>query len=205
MERTNLMPPGAGHLIRGGAIDIVLKVGADDSTQTSVFELTVVPGFDVGAHVHTAIEETFYVLEGSLNLQVGEEIGTGIGPGSFMFVPKGAAHRFWNDSHLPAKVLFTTSPPGHERYFEELAEILRQPGPPDGDAIRLLRARYDTAQLSALVYLPRKNADSNRFDARDSGQPRFCPLTLPSLGGSGRGGRGQRARLGGMAAAVSTL
>ena len=90
MERTNLMQPGAGHPIRGGAINIVLKVGADDSTQTSVFELTVVPGFDVGAHVHTAIEETFYVLEGSLNLQVGDETGTGIGPGSFMFVPKGA-------------------------------------------------------------------------------------------------------------------
>ena len=148
MERTNLMRPGAGHPIGGG---IVLKVGADDSTRMSFFEITVPPGFDVGAHVHTAIEETFYVLEGSLNLQVGDETGTGIGPGSFMFVPKGAAHRFWNDTDIPAKVLFTSSPPGHERYFEELADIMRRPGPPDGDAIRLLRARYDTEQLSALA------------------------------------------------------
>jgi quercetin dioxygenase-like cupin family protein len=151
MERSNLIQPGAGHPIRGGAVDIVLKVGADDSNHTSVFEITVAPGFDVGAHVHTAIEETFYVLEGSLNLQVGDETGTGLGPGSFMFVPKGAAHRFWNDTDKPARTLFTSSPPGHERYFEELAEILRRPGTPDVDAIRSLRARYDTQQLSALA------------------------------------------------------
>ena len=130
MERNNLMRPGAGHPIGGG---IVLKVGADDSNHMSVFEITVAPGFDVGAHVHTAIEETFYVLEGSLNLQVGDETGIGIGP----FVPEGAAHRFWNDTDKP--------------YFEELAEILRRPGPPDVDAIGSLRARYDTQQVSGLA------------------------------------------------------
>jgi quercetin dioxygenase-like cupin family protein len=151
MERSNLMQPGAGHPIGGGTGGIVLKVGADDSNHMSVFEITVAPGFDVGAHVHTAIEESFYVLEGSLNLQVGDETGNGIGPGSFMFVPKGAAHRFWNDTDKPARILFISSPPGHERYFEELAEILRRPGPPDADAIGSLRARYDTQQVSALA------------------------------------------------------
>jgi hypothetical protein len=78
MERSNLMQPGAGHPIGGGTGGIVLKVGADDSNHMSVFEITVAPGFDVGAHVHTAIEESFYVLEGSLNLQVGDETGNGI-------------------------------------------------------------------------------------------------------------------------------
>ena len=149
MEQSNLVQPGGGHPIGGGGI--VLKVGAENSNHMSVFEIAVAPGFDVGAHVHTAIEEAFYVLEGSLNLQVGDETGTGIGPGSFMFVPKGAAHRFWNDTDKPARILFTCSPPGHERYFEELAEILRRPGPPDVDAIDSLRARYDTQQLSALA------------------------------------------------------
>jgi len=110
----------------------------------------VPPGFDVGAHIHTAIEETFYVLEGSLNLQVGDETN-GIGPGSFMFVPPSVSHRFWNDTDKPARILFISSPSGHERYFEELAEILRRPGPPDVDAIGSLRARYDTQQVSALA------------------------------------------------------
>src|ERR1700737_1197927 len=84
MERSNLIQPGAGHPVGGG---IVLKVGADDSDPMSVFELTVAPGFDVGAHIHTAIEETFYVLEGSLTLQVGVETGTATGPGRSRSVP----------------------------------------------------------------------------------------------------------------------
>ena len=36
----------------------------------------------------------------------------------------------------------------HERYFEELAEILARPGAPDIQAISELRQRYDTEQLS---------------------------------------------------------
>jgi hypothetical protein len=43
------------------------------------------------------------------------------------------------------------SPAGvHERYFEELAEILATPGPPDIQAIARLRQRYDTEQVSPL-------------------------------------------------------
>jgi hypothetical protein len=38
----------------------------------------------------------------------------------------------------------------HERYFEELAAILAKPGPPDVQAIAVLRKRYDTEQVSAL-------------------------------------------------------
>lgn len=43
------------------------------------------------------------------------------------------------------------SPPGHDRYFEELAAILTTDGPPDAKAIADLRGRYDTEQLSALA------------------------------------------------------
>jgi len=43
------------------------------------------------------------------------------------------------------------SPSGHDRYFDELAEILSVDGPPDSAAIAELRRRYDTTQLSSLV------------------------------------------------------
>jgi hypothetical protein len=39
----------------------------------------------------------------------------------------------------------------HERYFEELAEILATPGAPDIQAISELRRRYDTEQVSPLT------------------------------------------------------
>jgi hypothetical protein len=44
----------------------------------------------------------------------------------------------------------TVSPPGHERYFEELAELAAR-GAPDPKALANLRDRYDTTQLSTLT------------------------------------------------------
>ena len=44
----------------------------------------------------------------------------------------------------------TVSPPGHERYFEELA-AMASGGTPDVQAIGELRGRYDTNQLSGLT------------------------------------------------------
>jgi hypothetical protein len=44
----------------------------------------------------------------------------------------------------------TVSPPGHEHYFEELAELAAR-GAPDPKALHELRGRYDTDQLSTLT------------------------------------------------------
>jgi quercetin dioxygenase-like cupin family protein len=53
-----------------------------------VFEFSVAPGFDTGAHYHTKIEEIFYVLEGELTLRAGDRVVQG-GAGTFVFVPIG--------------------------------------------------------------------------------------------------------------------
>ncbi len=47
-------------------------VTAEHSKQCSLFEFTVAPGFNTGAHYHTKIEEIFYVLEGELDLRCDE-------------------------------------------------------------------------------------------------------------------------------------
>ncbi len=41
-------------------------VTAEHSKQCSLFEFTVTPGFNTGAHYHTKIEEIFYVWESSI-------------------------------------------------------------------------------------------------------------------------------------------
>ena len=46
-----------------------------------------------------------------------------------------------------ARVLLITSPPGFEKYFEELTELLAKGGRPDAEAIARLRAKHDTIQL----------------------------------------------------------
>ena len=147
---------------------MLLKVGAEQSKHWSVFEAEVLPGFDVGAHLHRGAEEFFYVLEGELELLAFEprvrtkdnwrtwESKTGAkvvrgGPGSAMFVPAGCPHAFTNPGTTTARMLFLVGPPGHEHYLDELGDLLTHAGPPDQAAIAKLRFRHDIEQLSPLV------------------------------------------------------
>lgn len=146
---------------------VTFKVTGGRSAYASTFEVLVPPGFDVGAHVHAHSEELFYVIDGELDLFAFEptqrtrqnwqawESADGArvvraGPGSLMHVPPGCPHAFSNPGRTPARVLFQASPPpDHERYFEELLEILAG-GQVDLEAVALLRMRYDIEQLTPL-------------------------------------------------------
>jgi quercetin dioxygenase-like cupin family protein len=117
----------------------------------TVLEFTAVAGFSTGDHVHSRIEELFYVVEGEFTIRAGDRT-LRAGPGDFVLVPPGVPHGFGNPEGGPAKMLLVISPAGvHERYFEELAELLAKPGAPDVQAIGELRQRYDTEQVSPLT------------------------------------------------------
>src|SRR5262245_42525260 len=105
--------------------------------------------FSTGRQVHRVQEETFYVVEGECEWQIGEETVRAL-PGTFVFIPPGVPHNIANFTDKPARVLMTVSPPGHEHDFEELAKLASVATPPDPKAIGDLRRRYDTIQLSAL-------------------------------------------------------
>lgn len=162
-----MLRPGDGRVIAGGGLHATLKVPGGDPAVASTFEVVVPPGFDVGAHVHRASQELFYVLEGELDLLAFEpqwrsedwhewESATGKrflhgGPGSLLFIPPGCPHAFSNPTDRPARVLFQAAPSGHEDYLDELASLLRESGGrADPQAVAELRRRYDIEQLTAL-------------------------------------------------------
>ena len=90
------------------------------------------------------------MVEGEFQIRAGDRV-LRANPGDFVLVPPGVAHGFANPIGGPAKMVLLISPAGvHEQYFEELAEILAKPGPPDIQAIARLRQRYDTEQVSPL-------------------------------------------------------
>jgi quercetin dioxygenase-like cupin family protein len=127
-----------------------------ESTQAkgaSCTEWEAAPGFDTGLHVHERLEETWYVLDGELEFQLDEQTFNATA-GATVFVPPRVAHAFANRTDKPTKFLLIMSPPVHDRYFDELAEILAADGPPDSDKIAALRRRYDTEQISSLVAGP---------------------------------------------------
>ncbi|MFJ6695377.1 cupin domain-containing protein [Streptomyces sp. NPDC091272] len=162
------VPNGHGRTLRTPAQQVTFKVTGEHSRAASSFEVVVPPGFDVGAHVHARSEELFYVLEGELDVLAFEprvrtaddwrhwESASGrrtvrATQGTVIVVPPGCPHAFANRSGSSARMFFQSSPPpDHERYFEELLDILDHGGASDLAAIAALRARYDIEQLTPM-------------------------------------------------------
>jgi quercetin dioxygenase-like cupin family protein len=146
------MPPGEGETVSLRGTKVIFKAAGERAGGgPTIVEFIAAPGFSTGHHVHSKIEEIFYVVDGEFDLRSGEWAGRA-GPGSVLRVPPGTAHGFGNPGSAPATLLLTISPAGvHEEYFRELAAILANPGPPDAAAIADLRQRYDTVQVSPLT------------------------------------------------------
>ena len=161
-----MLAPGEGRTIP--VIDATVLTGDGRGAYTTTFDAVVPPGYDVGAHLHARGQEMFYVLEGELDIMAFEPVSrepadwhewrspTGQrflrgGPGAFMWVPENTPHAFANRTDRPVRMFFQSSmPAGHEKYFEELGELLRDGGAPDAATVAELRRRYDIEQLTPL-------------------------------------------------------
>ena len=150
MSRQPVLSAEKGDSVSLRGTEVTFKVPSEQAQGASTTEWVATPGFDTGLHVHERLEETWYIVDGEIEFRVGDETFEAA-PGACVFVPPRVPHAFANRTDTPAKFLLIMSPPGHDRYFDELAEILAAPGPPDSDAIAELRRRYDTEQLSALT------------------------------------------------------
>jgi uncharacterized cupin superfamily protein len=111
----------------------------------SVFEQQSPPGSSVPLHVHDRYDEAFYVLEGEMHFIVGDTTDTAEA-GAFVFVPRGEAHRFWNASQAPARMLAIGSSQV-QALVEELAPLLRST-PPDAAAISAAFAKHHSRALT---------------------------------------------------------
>ena len=96
-------------------------------------------------HVHYREDEGFWVLEGELTVEVGEE-RIKAGPGSFVFGPKGVPHRYTVESG-PARLLYILSPAGFEEFIHATSEPAKErtlppasEGPPSEAEMEQLRA-----------------------------------------------------------------
>lgn len=80
----------------------------------AIHVLTVAPGFDAGEHHHSSEEEFFFVLDGEIEITVGNKTAIA-GRGTFAYVPPYATHAFKPHGDRPCRILHWNSPGGHER------------------------------------------------------------------------------------------
>jgi mannose-6-phosphate isomerase-like protein (cupin superfamily) len=62
-----------------------------------------------GLHLHLEDDEAWYVVEGRLGFQVGDET-LEVGAGEAVMVPRGTPHSYWNARPAPARYLLVMTP-----------------------------------------------------------------------------------------------
>jgi quercetin dioxygenase-like cupin family protein len=136
--------PGEGERIpTGPGSELLLKATSDD-TAGSFFlsESTLAPGFPgPPLHRHATLHDMFYVLEGTLTMDVDGERHE-LGAGSFACVPPGIAHTFSNSGSSPVRVLNFNTPGGFEHYMRDLGEAAKS-GPLTPEVMGPIASRYD--------------------------------------------------------------
>jgi quercetin dioxygenase-like cupin family protein len=119
MNKT-IWEPGEGKILSVAGDPFLCKaLGADTDNDWSLFEATVMPGSFVPDHRHDGFEESFYILEGELEMQMNGESMT-VSKGHFIKVPKGAIHGYRNTSGHEAKYLTWTHPAGIEYFYGDI-------------------------------------------------------------------------------------
>jgi mannose-6-phosphate isomerase-like protein (cupin superfamily) len=81
-------------------------------------------------HKHEHEDEVFYVLRGEVTVMQDENVATA-GPGSYVVLPRGHFHTFWNAGDVPARMLVILSPGRLEQYFEKASQLIQPGAPPD--------------------------------------------------------------------------
>ena len=136
--------PGEAKTVALGAnIATFLARREDTAGIYSLTEFTVAPPPTPGPplHIHKDAHEAMYVLEGELQITLGEQ--TMRAPaGSFVYVPRGMLHTLANPGPIPAKILIILTPPGYEGYWEEVAKHLATGSPPDPALVLSLQQKY---------------------------------------------------------------
>ena len=100
-----------------------------------------------GLHRHTREDEASYVISGVLTFVVGERTFEA-GPETLVWLPRDVPHTFANRGDDEAWVFGVTNPAGIEAMFEEqVAYFAGLTGPPDGEYLAELGARFGVTSL----------------------------------------------------------
>jgi mannose-6-phosphate isomerase-like protein (cupin superfamily) len=101
------------------------------------------PSFIAPFHVHHTDDEAWYVLEGTLAFQLGDQ-QVQASAGTAVFAPRGVPHTYWNPSPTPARYLLIMTPT-----IQQLINALHTSTERDPVALQALYQRYNSALVSS--------------------------------------------------------
>ena len=127
--------------------EVRVKAAAEDTGGAfSLIDYTTAPGWPgPPPHLHERTDEGFFILEGRYRFDVDGEEHV-VGPGDWLFIPRGTPHRFAAVDDRPGRFLALFSPGGFEGYFREVAALLAEDPtwpPSDRSVLAELGRTYD--------------------------------------------------------------
>jgi mannose-6-phosphate isomerase-like protein (cupin superfamily) len=136
-----------------GQLAEIKATAADTGGLFSIVEVTNGPNYEAPLHVHHREDEAFWIIEGTVTLEVG---GTTIeaAAGDYAFGPRGLPHKYKVGAQ-GCRMLFILTPGG----FEDLVRAMSVPAetrslpsqngpPPDMERVRAIAATYGCELLS---------------------------------------------------------
>ena len=115
--------PGEGRTVSLGIVQMRV-LAAGEATTSRAFTLAEFTGGEgpwTVPHLHRAMEESFFVLDGEFTFAVGEE-KIPAGPGAYILVPRGTRHVITAGAG-GGRLLALMVPGGLEEMFFELADL----------------------------------------------------------------------------------
>ncbi len=130
-----------------------LVTGAQSDGAYFIMEAIVPPEGGPPPHIHHREQESFYVLEGTLDIKMDDKVVQATA-GDFVHIPRGTVHAFRNSGTESARLLLIFSPGGMERFFEETLEQVQDRSAPQPDNMDVVVERYlDAAPRHGLEFV----------------------------------------------------
>jgi mannose-6-phosphate isomerase-like protein (cupin superfamily) len=104
----------------------VIVSTADSKGQCVLFDTIRNGPSGPALHLHTDVDEWFYIVTGTFKFQAGSET-LRLGPGDSLFIPRNMAHAFVKTSEGKARLLVMHQPAGTmEAFFEQTSQLPNQ-------------------------------------------------------------------------------
>jgi quercetin dioxygenase-like cupin family protein len=128
-------------------LEIVMATSESTGGAFALIHQTTRPGHATPYHLHHIEDEAFYVLDGEFTF-ICDGKKTVLGPGGYMFLPRGIPHGIRCTGAAPSTLLILATPgTGFVGMMIEMAEpvkerVLPEPAPPDMEKLTRLCAKY---------------------------------------------------------------
>lgn len=124
------VPPGEGPSRWAFGDHYTVKSGEHNTGKgLYLMEAVVPPGGGPPLHIHHWEEESFYVLQGIVQIR-DEKERFEVSAGGFAYVPRGTAHGFTNVGDEPCKMLIIFTPGGKNGWFLQAGVSADDDAPP---------------------------------------------------------------------------